>query len=192
MAPKNVENQASLEEENARLRAQVELLQNQVQHAEVRLKEMGIADPITGLYSYRYFLGRITEEVARADRFNLEVSCLLLSLDQPGFEGLLEVASMLKESCRTYDIPARWGQNELVMLLPATDMDGVQVVAERFRLLVESAFKQHGAAPGLTVSIGVATYPLPGLEDAQQLIEAADSALHRAQQEGGNKTIART
>lgn len=190
MVPKNVEKQA--EDEVTRLRTQVEQLQNALQDAEVRLKEMGIADPITGLYSYRYFQGRITEEVARADRFNLEVSCLMLSLDKPGFEGLLEVSRMLKESCRTYDIPARWGQNELVMLMPATDIDGAQTFGERFRIAVESAFSQHSAAPGLTVSIGLATYPLPGLEDAQQLVEAADSALHRAVQEGGNRTVVRT
>jgi diguanylate cyclase (GGDEF)-like protein len=190
MAPKNVEKQA--EDELTRLRARVEQLENQLQDAEVRLKEMGIADPITGLYSYRYFLGRITEEVARADRFNLEVSCLLLTLDKPGFEGLLEVAKMMKDSCRMYDIPARWGQNELVMLMPATDLDGAQTFAERFRLAVESAFSQHAGVPGLTVSIGLATYPLPGLEDAQQLLEAADSALHKAVSEGGNRTMLRT
>src|ERR1035437_705954 len=87
-------------------------------NAEARLKEMGIATPVTGLYSYRYFLGRTTEEVARADRFNLEVSCIMVGLDRAGFEGLLEIARLLKEHCRVYDIPARWGQNELVMLLP--------------------------------------------------------------------------
>ncbi len=92
-----------------------------------------------GDFSYRYFLGRITEEVSRADRFNLEVSCLMISLDQAGFEGLLEMARLLKEQCRQYDIPARWGQNELVMLLPATDLDGAQTFAERFRIKVEYA-----------------------------------------------------
>jgi diguanylate cyclase (GGDEF)-like protein len=99
---------------------------------------------------------------------------------------------MLKESCRMYDIPARWGQNELVMLMPATDLDGAQTFAERFRMTVESAFTQHAGAPGLTISVGVATYPLPGLEDAQQLLEAADSALHKAVAEGGNRTVLRT
>jgi diguanylate cyclase (GGDEF)-like protein len=190
MAPKNVEEKA--QDEVTRLKARVEQLETQLQNAEVRLKEMGIADPITGLYSYRFFLGRISEEVARADRFNLEVSCLLLTLDKPGFEGLLEVAKLLKDSCRVYDIPARWGQNELVMLMPATDLDGALTFAERFRLVIESNFKAHAGAPGLTISIGLATYPLPGLEDAQHLLEAADSALHKAVAEGGNRTMLRT
>ncbi|MNY61844.1 response regulator PleD [compost metagenome] len=78
------------------------------------------------------------------------------------------------------------------MLMPATDIDGAQTFGERFRMVVESAFSQNAAAPGLTVSVGVATYPLPGLEDAQQLVEAADSALHRAIAEGGNRTVLRT
>lgn len=190
MAANDIQNQQT-KAEVAKLREQVEQLSLQLANAESRLKEMGIADPITGLYSYRYFLGRVTEEVARADRFNLDVSCLMLRLDQPGFEGLLEIARRLKEKCRQYDIPARWGQNELVMLLPATDLDGALTFAERFRLDVQAVYAQHESLAGLTLSLGLATYPLPGLEDAQQLIEAADTALHRAVREGGNRTIVR-
>ena len=171
--------------------AQVEALAAALDAAELRLKEMGIADPMTGLYSYRYFLGRTGEEVARADRFNLEISCMMVAMDRPGFEGLLEVAKLLKEQCRVYDIPARWGQNELVMLLPATDLDGAQTFAERFRLAIEGTFADHAALKGLTASVGVATYPSQGIEDAQALIEAADAACYRASQQGGNRTILR-
>ncbi|HEY9723762.1 MAG TPA: GGDEF domain-containing protein [Oscillatoriaceae cyanobacterium] len=183
--------QQERESEITRLKSHVEQLSAQLAEAELRLREMGIADPITGLYSYRYFLGRITEEVSRADRFNLDVSCLLLSLDKPGFEALLEIAKLLKDCCRQYDIPARWGQNELVMLLPATDLDGAQTFAERFRLNIEETYRRHPGLEGLTVSIGLATYPRPGIEDAQQLLECADGALHFAMQSGGNRTIVR-
>jgi diguanylate cyclase (GGDEF)-like protein len=181
--------QATQKTEINRLRSQVEQLASDLKSAELRLKETGIGDPITGLFSYRYLQGRVTEEVSRADRFNLEISCLMLAPDQASLEGLLEVARMLKESCRTYDIPARWGQNELVAILPATDIDGSQTFAERFRLKVESAFKNHPTIPGLTVSIGVATYPRPELEEAHQLVESANDALFRARQEGGNRTV---
>jgi diguanylate cyclase (GGDEF)-like protein len=191
MTPPNIDQHGSQAAEVAKLLATVEQLKKQLTNAEVRLREMGIADPMTGLFSYRYFLGRITEEVSRADRFNLEVSCLVLTLDQPGFEGLLEVAKFLKEQCRTYDIPARWGQNDLVMLLPATDLDGAQTFAERFRLNVAETFADHATLKGLTVSAGVATYPQAGVEDAEQLLEAADAAAHKAHGEGGNRTAVR-
>lgn len=180
------------EAELALLKQQVADLTEQLTSAELRLREMGIADPLTGLYSYRYFLGRITEEVARADRFALELSCLLLQIDQPSFEALLEVSRMLKESCRMYDIPARWGQNELVMLLPATDIDGAQIFAERFRLNVEKTFRDHPSLGGLTVSMGVTAYPMPGIDDAQQLLEVAAGACHTAAENGGNKTLVRS
>jgi diguanylate cyclase (GGDEF)-like protein len=171
--------------------ATVAQLSEQLAHAEARLREMGIADATTGLFSYRYFLGRMAEEVARADRFNLEVSCLMLGLDQPSFEGLLEVAGRLKDACRQYDIPARWGKHELVMLLPATDLDGAQTFAERFRLQIEEAHRGHESLAGLTISIGVATYPRTGVEDAEQLLAACDEAAFRARNEGGNRTIVR-
>lgn len=180
------------ETEIAELKQQVAELTEQLTSAELRLREMSIADPLTGLYSYRYFLGRIAEEVSRADRFGLEVSCILLAIDTPSFEALLEISRLLKESCRTYDIPARWGQNELVMLLPATDIDGAQIFAERFRLQVESTYQAHPSLAGLTVSLGVTAYPTPGIEDAQQLLEVANGALHAASQGGGNKTMVRS
>lgn len=175
----------------AQLAQQVEHLAAALVNAETRLKEMGIADPTTGLYSYRYFLGRAAEEVARADRFSLEVSCLMIGLDRAGLEGMLEVSRMLKDQCRVYDIPARWGQNELVMLLPATDLDGAQVFAERLRLSVQEAFANHAELGGLTVSMGVASYPSAGVEDAQALVEAVDTACYKATQAGGNRTVVR-
>ncbi|MDB5095866.1 MAG: diguanylate cyclase [Cyanobacteria bacterium RYN_339] len=175
----------------AQLAQQVEHLAAALENAETRLKEMGIADATTGLYSYRYFLGRAAEEVARADRFSLEVSCLMIGLDRAGLEGMLEVARMLKEQCRVYDIPARWGQNELVMLLPATDLDGALTFGERLRLSVAEAFADHAGLKGLTVSLGAASYPTKGVEDAQGLVEAVDTACYKATQAGGNRTVVR-
>ena len=174
-----------------KLRGQMETLAGQLAAAEARLREMGIADPITGLFSYRYFLGRITEEVARADRFGLEISCLFVALDTPSFEGLLEVARSMRDACRQYDIPARWGQHELAMLLPATDVDGAMTFAERLRIGVANAFSSHPALPKLTISAGIATYPRDGVEDAQQLLEAASVALNHAREAGGNRTVLR-
>ncbi len=191
MTPPNIDQPGTQAAEVAKLYATVEQLKKQLTNAEVRLREMGIADPMTGLFSYRYLIGRITEEVARADRFNLEVSCLMISVDQPDFEGLLEVARFLKDQCRMYDIPARWGQHELVMLLPATDMDGALTFGERFRMNVAKNFETHATLAGLTVSCGIATYPIAGVEDAEQLLEAADAAAHKAHTDGGNRTIQR-
>lgn len=187
----NLESQETPTGELAQLQAQVEQLKSQLENAEIRLREMGIADPITGLFSYRYFLGRIIEEVARADRFQLEVGCVMIGLDTPSFEGILEVSKMLKDTCRTYDIPARWGQNELAILMPATDNEGAQTFAERFRLTVEETFKSHPTLAGLTVSIGYATYPRAGIEEARQVLEAVNQALDLAQQHGGNRTVTR-
>ncbi|MEB3220527.1 MAG: GGDEF domain-containing protein [Candidatus Sericytochromatia bacterium] len=191
MSPRNRDASPDAPHDLDALVATVGQLSEQLAQAEARLREMGIADATTGLFSYRYFLGRMAEEVARADRFNLEVSCLMFGLDQPSFEGLLEVAGRLREACRQYDIPARWGKHELVMLLPATDLDGAQTFAERFRLQVAEAYSDHESLQGLTLSIGLATYPRTGVEDAEQLLAACDEAAFRARGEGGNRTVIR-
>jgi diguanylate cyclase (GGDEF)-like protein len=173
------------------LTSTVRQLSAQLEAAEKRLQESGITDAATELFSYRYILGRISEEVARADRFNLDVSCLMLTLDKPSAEGLLAVATRLKEACRQYDVPARWGQHELLMLLPSTDLDGAQTFAERFRLNIANAFADHPTLAGLTVSVGAAAYPIAGVENAEQLLAAVDEAAFKARDEGGNRTILR-
>lgn len=187
----NIDQQDNQAAEMAQLVAAVEQLKTQVANAEMRLQEMGIADSLTGLFSQQYFWGRATEEIVRADRYNLELSCLVLGPDQPSFEALLELARMFKDSSRQYDIPARWGQHDLVMLLPATDSEGVQTFAERFRLNVHSTFAQHPSLQGLTVSVGIATYPRAGIEDARQLVDAAAAAYELALRGGGNQTLLR-
>jgi diguanylate cyclase (GGDEF)-like protein len=176
-------NSANAISELEALKAENAELKSQLQNAEVRLREMGISDPITGLYSYRYLLGRLTEEVSRADRFKEKVSCIMIGLDKNSFEGLLQVSKLLKDSSRQYDIPARWSQNELVMLLPCTPMEGAKIVAERFCAHVKNTLSEYD----LTVSVGVASYPYgDSIEDARMLVEAADAALHLAMDNGGN------
>ncbi|MEB3196556.1 MAG: GGDEF domain-containing protein [Candidatus Sericytochromatia bacterium] len=169
----------------------VQRLTRQLETAETRLREVGMRDPDSDLFSYRYFLGRLSEEVARADRFGTELSCLMIALDQPEPSGLAEVAQQLKDACRQYDVPARWGRHELVMLLPETDLDGAQTFAERFRLRVASHFEGPSTLSGLTISVGLTTYPGPGVEDAEQLLACADAAAFHARSEGGNRTFIR-
>ncbi len=185
----NIDQQDDQAAEMAQLVATVEQLKTQVANAEMRLQEMGIADSVTGLFSQQYFWGRASEEIVRADRFQSELSCLVVGLDQPSFEALIELAHLFKDSSRQYDIPARWGKNDLVMLLPATDSDGVQTFAERFRLKVQDNFLEHPTLKGLTVSIGIATYPRSGIDDARRLVDSAAAAYELALRGGGNQTV---
>ncbi|HEX7123190.1 MAG TPA: GGDEF domain-containing protein, partial [Gemmatimonadaceae bacterium] len=90
------------------------------------------------------------------------------------------------------DLVARYGGEEFVVVLPETGPSGAAAFAERLRELFEAhAFaEQRGSPVRLTTSIGVATFPGPGVESVEDLFAAADQALYRAKSEGRNRVRA--
>jgi diguanylate cyclase (GGDEF)-like protein len=89
---------------------------------------------------------------------------------------------------RETDLCARYGGEEMAVILPETDARGALAMAERIRAAVEKA--QHATESGalrVTVSVGIATTPAPS---AEGLLEAADKALYRAKQNGRNRVEA--
>lgn len=163
------------------LTAENTALKERLAAAEARTTELGVSDTVTGLYSARYFDVRLSEEVARADRFGLALGCAIVKLDRSGLEGLLDLAEQLRAVSRLYDVSARLGPHELALLLPSTEADGVRVLAERLL----AACRQQGAP----VSIGLAVYPLPGIETPQALVEAARHACEAAAAQGGDRFV---
>ena len=116
-------------------------------------EQMAVRDGLTGVYNRSYLeltLERTTKEVRRNGGF---VSILFLDLDdmkklndtfghQAGDRALRELATLLRESCRETDIVARYGGDEFVVLMPATDENG----AKRVALKVDEAIARHNAA----------------------------------------------
>jgi len=151
-------------------------------------------DPLTGLanrYALRLSLER---EVARAHRYGLECALIIVEIDQfkrfndrhghlHGDEVLRRVAATLRGSCRAADLPARFGGDEFVVVLPQTGKGEATRVAERIRGDMEEFSLLRGF--GLTVSVGVAAFPDDGLAGSD-LLEAADTAMYAAKSGGGN------
>ena len=149
-------------------------------------KLLSITDGLTELCNYRYFRELLAREVAMAKRYAHHVSLLMIDIDNfkeyndayghlDGDKALRNIAKMLKASCRTVDIVARYGGEEFTILMPYTKKEGAVLAAERLRGFIEKA----QAEPRLTISIGIASYPLDA-EDENQLISAADQALYKA------------
>jgi diguanylate cyclase (GGDEF)-like protein len=156
-------------------------------------------DPRTGLIDDRRFRGVLQRELRRARRYGERAALVVVDLDRfrdtnerfgelVGDRLLREVAILLSNNVRDIDVAARTGEDEFVLLLPATDRNGGLLVAERFRREAESYFagRESGGRPiELTVSAGVACFP----DDAaspEAVLEHAAQALYQAKAGGRN------
>jgi len=168
--------------------------QNVLMHE--RVEALASEDGLTGLLNHRSFHKRIEQEVARAERAQDEPLALtMIDLDnfgrinnthghQAGDATLVAVATVLRESARYADVPARYGGDEFALILPRTEMDEALAVAERVRGALTGLHIIHeGAVIRVNASIGVAVLPLHAVTSAG-LIRAADQAVYSAKDAG--------
>ncbi|MFD2371214.1 GGDEF domain-containing protein [Brevibacillus sp. GCM10020057] len=148
------------------------------------LRHMADHDSLTGVLVNRRFVARLNQEVELACRTKYPVTLLFIDLDNfkkyndryghlEGDKLLQEFAGMLKSCVRKQDAVGRWGGEEFVVLLPHTDTNKGVAIGER----IQNQTRQQ--LSGVTVSIGVASFPLHAA-DALQLTEKADSLMYEA------------
>jgi diguanylate cyclase (GGDEF)-like protein len=165
-----------------------------------QLRWQATVDELTGLANHRAFQDTLAAEVARLGRFGRPLSLAMVDIDnfkaindtyghQQGDLVLREVAAVLQRACRATDEPARYGGEELAVILPNTDLDGAHVVAEAIRRAVQALTVRFGdgLSVGVTVSIGISALDDPAAEPAA-LIASADAALYEAKRAGKNRT----
>lgn len=163
-----------------------------------RLQELAIRDPLTGLSNRRHFYEQAERDILLAQRHGTSLALLMIDADHfkrindsyghpVGDEVLRQLARTLKEQLRATDLAARYGGEELIVLLPATNAEGAMLLAERIRLAVAAcAIEVTGGPVRCTVSIGIAAIKRDdaGLE---ALIARADAALYAAKKAGRNR-----
>lgn len=166
------------------------------------LSEVSSRDTLTGLYNRWYVIEKIDSELNRAIRHGSPMSLLMLDIDHfkrindtwghpAGDEVLKSVGKMLKESCRVYDVPGRYGGEEFCIVLPETKPGNTNVVAERIRKRLESTeLPMGGESVAVTASIGIAGTENQGDDEMLSpaaLIDRADRALYSAKTRGRNR-----
>ncbi len=166
------------------------------------LLSSALRDPLTKLFNKRYLMDRLDSELKFAHRHETAVSILMLDLDHfkrindsyghlAGDAVLVQLATVLVKAVRNEDVVARFGGEEIVIILRSISLELALTLGERLRKTVERETVVHNdKSIEATVSIGVAGFPSTRAETVDQLIEAADKALYRAKHAGRN-TVSR-
>jgi len=167
-----------------------------------RTRQAAITDRLTGLFNFGYFMDRLKEERMRAERYHRLLSIALFDIDHfkkyndahghpAGNEVLKKIASILKEEAREVDIVARYGGEEMVLVLPETSRRRAVDLADRVRRRIEKThFDKMETQPlgKITISAGVSTYPVDAGNE-EELIRKADQSLYRAKSLGRNQVV---
>lgn len=180
-------------------------LQDDLKHSNEMLLELSNTDHLTGLFNRRYLMEALRKEVQRSIRKGGNLSVIMLDIDHfklvndtyghlQGDVVLQKVSRLLSKELRSYDCAARYGGEEFVAILPDSTLKESIFVAERIRQSIQAAkFSGEIAELNLTVSLGVACFPLEGSSTADtvvavdKFIKLADDALYRAKNSGRNR-----
>jgi len=167
--------------------------------AKDKMYKKAIKDGLTKLYNHAFFQKSLLQEIKRVSRYKIELSLLLLDIDnfksvndkyghQKGDEILKKVSEIPKKMVRKNDMVARYGGEEIAIILPHTNLENAYQLAERIRMKIKEETI-------VTVSIGVATY-FSGNDESvnknaeeirSEIIEQADLAMYFSKENGKNK-----
>ncbi|MBL8826218.1 MAG: diguanylate cyclase, partial [Planctomycetaceae bacterium] len=201
-----VELQMALQDAVREVTTANEKLQNQLQDAERKLAEqahviqkhieVARTDSLTGVLNRRAFDEEISRRVAEFQRYRTPVSLLMADIDffkkfndthghQAGDEVIKLTARTLTGAMRDVDLVCRYGGEEFAVILPATELLGGGMAADRARTAIEAAVLEfEDKTLHVTLSAGVASV-MPG-DDVSQLIKRADAALYQSKHSGRN------
>ncbi|MRR51720.1 MAG: GGDEF domain-containing protein [Rhodocyclaceae bacterium] len=168
--------------------------------AERRLRFAANRDPLTQLPNRRMLLDHAERELERAQRNGTPLSILMLDIDHfkqindrfghtVGDQVLQRIAELMRSVLRKQDLPARFGGEEFVVLLPDTDPDGAARLAEKLRqrIAVESFPLLEGNPASLSISVSIGCADHAQGAKFHQALDRADAALYRAKAAGRNR-----
>jgi len=176
------------------------------ERAQRQLLESALRDGLTRAFNRRYFVERLGAEIRFAERHAQPLALLMLDIDHfkqlndshghlIGDDVLRAVVGVLNDTLRAEDVLARYGGEEFSVLVRGVNQDGARVLGERLRREIAEMglTKETGEKIGVTVSIGIAIFPLanaaevPAEQVGKKLVEQADAALYRAKNAGRNR-----
>lgn len=175
-------------------------LEERVAYRTQQLRELASREPLTGVYNRRYFNDMLERRFAEASRYGTDLSCIMMDLDefkaandafghQVGDELLVLTAGTIVGQLRTADVAARFGGDEFVILLPQTDAERAQVLAERIIERFTQDRNDRFPHVRVSMSMGIASLQMLEAKDADTLIRHADRALYDAKAAGKGRVV---
>ncbi|WP_052190831.1 diguanylate cyclase [Chitinibacter sp. ZOR0017] len=188
-------------QQTANLEAEVAARTNALMQANKHLSELATTDELTQVYNRREWQRRCAEAVVRARRYKQALSIILLDIDHfkkindqhghlLGDLALKHLSRLCSQHLRAIDTFARWGGEEFVILLPDTELEQANLVAEKIRGLIERNPLLVDQRPPIhfTISLGVTALSVMDLT-LDDLLGRADEALYVAKASGRNRVI---
>ena len=138
---------------------------------------------------------KLEEEIIKYKRYKTPFSILLIDVDffkkindtfghDKGDSIIKQISTLLKQNIRDSDIPARWGGEEFLILVPNNNLDGALILANNLKELIEK--NNFEIKENVTISIGVSTFDENSSQE--KLLKSADIALYKAKENGRNRT----
>jgi len=164
-----------------------------------RKHQFAMTDGLTGIANRHAYNEFLDKEIGRYKRNNSPFAFLLFDIDkfkyindtyghEVGDNVITGVANLLKDHIRDVDFIARYGGEEFVIVLPSTNINAAELVANKLRVLIEcNEFNFNGKRVAITLSVGLAEIKIN--ETKKELFERADAALYEAKNSGRNKCV---
>ncbi|MGA9190672.1 MAG: GGDEF domain-containing protein [Anaerolineales bacterium] len=174
---------------------------DQLGESEGLLRELSVRDPLTGLFNRRYMEEILALEIIRAMRKEYPIGIIMVDIDHfkhindinghaAGDAVLVQAGNILRDCVRASDAACRYGGEEFVFVLPEASQKITQMRAEYMREEIRNLHisVQDQILEAVTVSIGVAAFPMNGLT-GDAVLRAADDALYQAKDAGRDRVI---
>jgi two-component system, cell cycle response regulator len=164
-----------------------------------RIRDLAAVDDLTNILNRRFGLRRLKEEFTRAIRHGVPLSVMMMDVDHfkdfndqfghdAGDAVLKNVASLIEANLRTGDILCRYGGEEFMVVTPGTGLTDCVKIAERIRRKIETnRTPWDNQQLAVTISTGLATWPMARASMPEELVSAADKALYFAKEAGRNQ-----
>ena len=183
-----------------KIKEDMEIYNKKLFEANKKLEYLSKRDPLTGLSNRRDMLEKIKLEIERVKRENNTFSLIMGDIDnfkkindtyghECGDLVLRRVSEIMLAELRSYDIPARWGGEEFLILLPDTYEKEAYTIAERLRGIIAEDFLLYNNRPvSYSITFGIIEFS-DCSDPIERYIKKVDIALYKGKKEGKNRTI---